>query len=390
MLAGNSGPNFGTCSRTNPNNDLIQNQMSVNGSVNLVVQQSETINNYMDDEQPRLHDNYCKQRTIYTVDCFLSAFLFAPISGLYWFGTWSLMDTYILPNNGFLSGLVCYIAGLVILMPCYVFQESIQAYHDSLGWRARLLMQATHIYVAKLAYVLEWRGFWTLCDKYILLNWKGDIELVLIGLAYMLIARCFRFVCSAPFLLAFDSHSDYTFLARSRYRVLRTSHAQYAFDFIVAELVESFVSIIAWRDLAIIVDRIMYPNNADMNIGLSASIGYAIFFVLATTQSHAYTFVSHHSLIPRLFVQGIYNFLMFLSVVVLWRIYWTLPDTYIRVDGYDLQAYLATHFGSYLFAIVFQASAVVTGFGSESKDGELDANRNYFLISYLTEHFETF
>jgi hypothetical protein len=293
---------------------------------------------------------------------------------------------YFLPDNLFISSLFGYLISFIILLPGYVFQEHLQDFYNSLNRKKQFSVRIVHAYIIGLAYTLQGRGCWSLVDKYILSTWRGGLVLAIIALTFLLITRSMRMITSSPFLLSADS-SEYYFLSRSQFKFqsVNSTYVQYAFDFIVVEVFESFAVNIAWRDLSYLFDMYLYPDDQFMNSIVSAVFGYFLFFLVAFTQLQVYYIISKYTLIPRLFVESIYNSLMFLSAIVLWRIYWTIPDTYILVKDYQIEIYLASHFGSYVLAILLQASVVITGSGYDFNDGEINEDGCFFLISYLAE-----
>ncbi len=52
---------------------------------------------------------------------------------------------------------------------------------------------------------------------------------------------------ATPFCLQYDEYEDY-FVTRSRYKFPhKSSYVQYCVDFLIVEVVESFVTVVAWR-----------------------------------------------------------------------------------------------------------------------------------------------
>jgi hypothetical protein len=94
----------------------------------------------------------------YFIDSLLSAFIFAPLSALYWYGSWSLVDVYLLPSYQLLSALVSYCVGLVIVLPGYIFQEKIQDLYNKRNDVVQFLIRFVYAYLVSLACILEWRG----------------------------------------------------------------------------------------------------------------------------------------------------------------------------------------------------------------------------------------
>jgi hypothetical protein len=102
--------------------------------------------------------NCANTKLVYFIDSIISAFIFAPLSALYWYGTWSLFDVYLLPNYQLTSALISYVIGLIILLPGYIFQEKIQDLYNKRNELVQFLIRFIYAYFVSLACVLEWRG----------------------------------------------------------------------------------------------------------------------------------------------------------------------------------------------------------------------------------------
>jgi hypothetical protein len=63
-----------------------------------------------------------------------------------------------MPNNVVLSSVVCYLVGLLLLLPGYVFQNNLQKFHNNLKPTMQFIFRIFFIYVISFAVVLEWRG----------------------------------------------------------------------------------------------------------------------------------------------------------------------------------------------------------------------------------------
>jgi len=340
--------------------------------------------------RPEVAENSVKSKALYTIDVLLSAFFFAFLSALYWYGTWTFLDVFVLPENNVLSSAICYVASLLMILPGYIFQQDIQNIYNNCHFAVQFVMRYLYVYLMSLAYVLEWRGCWELCDKYIELDWKGELSIAIIAITYMLIARSFRLVTSSPYLLSYDDWQDF-FVSQSRYKIdaLKSAYVQHSIDFLIAELVESFASIISWRGILIVFDWFIYPNDSFMSIVVSAAIGYAIYFIIVSVQFIVYGKISKYSLVPRLLFEDITILAMFISSILLWKAYWMLLDTYVYSEKYALLIFAIFHFSSFILAIAFNASAVIAGTGIDLKDGEIIEERCFFRIAYVSTIFQT-
>ncbi len=229
-----------------------------------------------------------------------------------------------------------------------------------------------------------------LLDKYLVMDWKGQLSLSIIAISYMLIARSFYYVLSSPFVLVMDTSYDDYFLVRSRYRLksVDSTYIQHSFDFIISELIESFAAIIAWRGIGYTIDLFLFPDDLVLSILASAIISHLIYFLLVVSQYYLYSIATHLKLIPRLVIEDTVKLLMFISIILIYRLYWIIVDTYIYSEDYKLESFLSFHFVSFALSLLFNASIVITGPSCEFKDGELNDDNSYFYISYFATLIE--
>lgn len=218
------------------------------------------------------------------------------------------------------------------------------------------------------------------------MDWRGQLSLSIIAISYMLIARSFLYVTSIPFSLRMDTDYNEYFLLRSRYKFksIESKYLQNSFDFVISELIESIASMIAWRGIGYTIDLFLFPNNMVLSLILTAIIGYLIYFILSFSQHYIYLKSVHLQLIPRLVIEDVIKLIMFLSIILIWRFYWILIDSYICIKSYQLEFYISFHYISFILSILLNASIVVTGPGVEFKDGELNDNFSFFHIEYLS------
>jgi hypothetical protein len=157
------------------------------------------------------------------------------------------------------------------------------------------------------------------------------------------------------------------------------------FDFFIAEIIETLMINIAWRNIEYVINEWIYPDDPLMNIYVSLAMGYGIYVILIACQRCIYKKASKFRLIPRLIVADICYILMFMSVIILWRVYYIVPATYVYNEHFKLEIYIISHFLSFLAAAILHASSVINGTTFNIKDGKVNMHGSYFLMQYFTE-----
>lgn len=337
----------------------------------------------INDDEPEIrnplkqHERQLKIDFYYFIDLFLSAAIFSPLSGFYWYGSWSFLDSYFLTSNRFLSALLSYLIGLSIILPSYLFQHKLQQFYNNYcdNFIKRFLLKFTYVYLLSIGIVFEWRGCWELCDLTINLDWKNELSISIIAVTYLLITRSFRLMKSSPYVLTYDYFDDEYFISKSRFNQLNNfKYLQYSFDFLLSEIIESFVVIIGWRGISIVFDLFIYPDNYRISILITLVTGYLAFFILVLVQFKIYARIQPFTLIPRLFFEDILNLIMFLSLILIWKGYWDFCDNIVYYEQYQFQIYAVLHFVSFLIVILTNSSVSIIGCGFEFKDGELECD----------------
>jgi hypothetical protein len=223
-----------------------------------------------------------------------------------------------------------------------------------------------------------------LTDSFINFHYLGNIFILVLTGAYLLIMRSFCYVTSAPFVLVMDTH-EYSFASNNRYKLSQIKYVKYAFDFVATEVVECFVMNIFWRRAESICDDLIYPDDVNMNIVVSLSLGYTIYFALVACQKPLYAHTSDLGLFSRLVIEDTFYLFMFASICILWRIYDLVPETYILSENNRAEAYLISHFLSFFITICLSASAIIVGTTFNVKDGRVNDHHTYFMVKYLAD-----
>lgn len=156
-----------------------------------------------------------EQLGVYCLDCLFSLLLVTPLSVLWWFGTWTILDIYNVP------WLVCFLVGL--------FGYYIVAFWVApvLGSRIVAECSVKHViisrvlnYVIAWLFVLGWRGLWYWMDELVGAT-RGQIisesdepialqaGILCAALVVLLCVRGVSMVVGNPFLLLCDLNHQF-------------------------------------------------------------------------------------------------------------------------------------------------------------------------------------
>lgn len=164
---------------------------------------------------------------IYSLDIILSLFVFGPLVSLYWNSTWEFLDLFFFPNEPELSNFICWILGLLIIFPTYLFQKSFEGLNTTFERSTKLknkilniIIRVCYIYTLVLGVLLQWRGLWNLIDIFFFKDWKRQIILSMICIAFLSLTRATKILLSNPFILYRDDYSKfYTGTSRHKFEV---------------------------------------------------------------------------------------------------------------------------------------------------------------------------
>ncbi|CAF1150445.1 unnamed protein product [Adineta steineri] len=280
-----------------------------------------------------LKTNYCSFIKLYLTDMFISAFIITPFVNLHWRGAWDLLDIYLLPDSPRRSALISLAIGFVILYFIYLIQNCLQNFYEK--YRKNLLgqvMARLYTLIMAFAYINQWRGLWNLLDL-TSNNWYHLFIETFISVIFLIIMKSIYNLNSAPFLIGIDT--DSYFILGSKYTITANRFWQYTFDFILYEIVEAPLVVIAWRGLYNLSDLYISPDNKSISMLISFTIGYSLFFLLALLQIPIIQCLikKHHKNVYS-FISNIFHLIAFISVVQIWRSLWMMCEQYINIPGY--------------------------------------------------------
>jgi hypothetical protein len=197
------------------NNSDSENAVSLKGVNNAVdgtesLEESQNISGKFSNLNYKSYD--LKSHLIYLADVLLSLFIFSPMVGFYWYGTWTFIDSYFFTANRKLSNFFSLIIGLLIVFLFYIFGKKIhnlyahfKTSNTKFGNEFRFGMRMFYVYTMSLAIVFQWRGLWNLFDLYYFNDTRSQISLSILALTYFCLTRSTRTLIVTPFGLFVDN-----------------------------------------------------------------------------------------------------------------------------------------------------------------------------------------
>jgi succinate dehydrogenase hydrophobic anchor subunit len=324
---------------------------------------------------------------LYLTDMFISAFLITPLVNIHWRGAWDLLDIYLLPKNERTSALVSLLVGLFILYFIYLIQNSLQIFYEK--YRKNFfgqIMTRFYTLIIALAYINQWRGLWNLLDL-TSNQWYHLIIETLISIIFLSIMKSIYNLNSAPFLIGIDTESY--FLLGSKYNISTNRFWQYTFDFLLYEIVEAPLVVIAWRGLYNLSDLYIYPDNKFLSMLISFTIGYLLFFLLALLQiPFIQCFIKKQHKTMYTFISNLFHLFAFISVVQIWRSLWIICEQYINIEGYHHLTLWLCYIVAFVVLTCGLAACTLNGPGG-AKDNYIDDQPNLvFKFDYFSTLFK--
>ncbi len=139
------------------------------------------------------------------------------------------------------------------------------------------------------------------------------------------------------------------------------------FNFIFYEIIISNITIIAWHGFYDILDQNLYPDDIGQSIWICAVIGYLLYFPLMYCQYsfEKFNFKNKYwtifsSNFPQ-FHRNIVHALSFATCVFIWRAFWVLYDTYLRIFDEYYKTYLLISLLVFLFLSIIQSFSSMNG-----------------------------
>lgn len=138
-------------------------------------------------------------------------------------------------------------------------------------------------------------------------------------------------------------------------------------NFILYEIIISNVTIIGWHGFYVILDQYLYPDDNTQSAWICLVIGYPLYFALIYSQYYFEKFNLKHKFwtlfltnFPQ-FHRNIIHGLAFASCLFLWRGFWVIYDTYLRIFEKYHETYLLISLLVFGFLSAMQAFSSMNG-----------------------------
>jgi hypothetical protein len=322
--------------------------------------------------------------TLYFTDMLISAFIITPLVNIHWRGAWDLLDIHLLPDSPQISSLISLGIGYFMLYVLYLTQGYLQSFyeknrHNIMGQ----LMTRLYTLILALAYILQWRGLWSLLDS-TSNEWYHLLGETIVCIIFLLLMQSIYNLNSAPFIIGIDTESY--FLLDSKYTVTTNHFWQYTFDFSYYEIVEGPLLIIAWHGLYNISDLYIYPDNKTRSMIVSFASGYLVYFVLALIQIPVvrYLLRQRHKFLHTI-ITNLFHLIAFASVVQIWRSLWLVCEQYLNITNYNNTTIWLCYGVSFVVLTCGLAACSLNGPGG-SKDSYIDEGP---ILLFKFDYFST-
>ena len=196
--------------------DIFKNgNMNTFMSIEMVDLNNSKINNVETPvKQPLIKENIfylTNKNVIFIENLIFSAFISSPLSGIYWYTTWYIIEENL--NTNIIINLALYTIGFFILALFYIFQnkfEQMYKYQENLDYCEKFsnfILRNSYNYLVCLAIVLEWHGLWNILDNS-LIDGKTKFIVSIIAITYLILTRSTRLLITSPYLLAVDAKEN--------------------------------------------------------------------------------------------------------------------------------------------------------------------------------------
>eukprot|EP00092_Neocalanus_flemingeri_P028997 GFUD01031480.1.p1 GENE.GFUD01031480.1~~GFUD01031480.1.p1 ORF type:complete len:372 (-),score=93.34 GFUD01031480.1:415-1530(-) len=304
------------------------------------------------ENQPSMGVLRTKDWLLSLADFLWSSVVVAPLVVLYWRGSWDLLDdlVYPPPEEGSikledaphpaiqrqLSGLVCYMVGLLVRICLDLSKYHIGEFLKTKSKYIRLSCSWIFNAVYALAGVSFWRGVWFLMKLDI---GVGTVQLLVVlcgSLAVLIFTKVPKSLISSPLAISLDKH-EVTFQNGTFFRKTPEAGCWFLIDVIFTNLVIRQLIVFCWWSLWSLENKILFKNYMgmqDFNVSTdSLFMGYAgaILTVGLDQLVRKVTTTKLYIMKP---AATLVTILAFFSSVNVWRGVWSMLDHYF-LHGID-------------------------------------------------------
>jgi len=287
----------------------------------------------------------------YMVNWFWSAIVVAPVVVIYWRGTWDLLADLVYPNNvqhpatqRQISGLVCYLAGLVTRIVMDMVKGSLQKFLED---KEEIIMKVvswlfTALYA--LAGVSFWRGVWFLMKMDVGVNPVKLFIILSVSIAVLFYTGVSRSLIASPLGITLDTKAA-AFHTKMFFERSSESKMWLFLDTIFTNLVIRQLIVFSWWSLWSLLNTFLLQPKVARGEGVSYDsliLGY-----IGAGLCLIFDRVIQNSVLKNPYMMKLTSMLVtllaFFSSVNVWRGMWSLLNMYFLPSLEPDGSYLIGH-----------------------------------------------
>ncbi|CAM4794541.1 unnamed protein product [Rotaria magnacalcarata] len=326
---------------------------------------------------------------LFIVEPILTGCFLFPILVLFWDCGWNLTVTMINSLNNYplaynldkgnytsedygdyspQSLIVPYVIVEILLLILYLCQDLLYDFLKRQHTVVGMILLKIHTLLLASFYIVQWEMIWTILDQYTPTDWTFLMVLSLASLFALtvLTGTLSDMVCS-PFVVSYDSIDHCIQFECPLVTAQMDRWKINLMNFILYEFIISNITIIGWHGFYVILDQYLYPDDTTMSAWICLLIGYPLYFPLMYCQYYFEKFNLKYELwavfsenFPQ-FHRNIIHALAFASCLFVWRGFWVLYDTYLRIFEIYYETYLLISLLSFGFLSIIQTFSSMNG-----------------------------
>ena len=269
----------------------------------------------------------------------LVSFFITPLIVSYWRGTWYILDSFVFPNDQFLSYWVSWAAGFGVIYFIVLVEDYLKKFLNER--KAKKVLYLTLFYPLSFLIVNSWRGLWMLLDYYTTASLTSGCVSHAVGFFIVLSMKATSSIIALPGYCSSDSNVDLSLNILERKNCFEIKKFRRwisdKVSAITTRMLNSFVTVFVigsgvicyWRGTWIIVASIK-PGDKLMSSIIALSLGFAICSICYCLGE----VIATKKLNPpyRWWVrvlEGMFVYFLGFGVVSIWVGLWFLEDIYL-------------------------------------------------------------
>lgn len=345
-----------------------------------------------------------KTRTKFAiVDTAFNYFLFTPLVLLFWYGTYALIDAFILSQfeSRLVGAVLTFIIGLDVEFTITYWQESFNArgrrYSPFVSF---LFYSRLYNYVLAVANISHYRAIQEFYDLTMVdengepAGWMTALQTAVTSIVLLWSMRAGRNITSIPFAVSTDTDSDGWFSAPTLYQSSPVNSVAHLLDVLLTVGVVWTLGPLHWISLGYVFDALVFPSNYNAAMITSCVVGYAAVggftLIQGATKRASLRYEQQQRYALKTIVEDLYIFGATAAVILTWKGVGMAVDELARqfpihCGGHDVTG-LCANVASFLLLSLCYVTGSLVGKGAEM-DG---ASSGGVGVEFSTAYFEHF